>query len=1076
MIPLISTDQFPDNILSALGSRDVSLWIQALPTGVDRETIARFIGLPWHEVFLAGVDSDLNKELSVDSDSALLRKRGFLQIVQTSPAQLVLPPRSLPVYLLDSDQPGESDFDRNLRRFSMLGALRQSSVRRLLVISDDDATPPPDLHNLIDSGFHPYITFVSATERGAATVSEWVSGAPSGPPKQIVRLTLLDFVHELLRRYTESYIDDSLLVRFRTSQGSTVLIDLTEADDVERPILTNYEIIRERDLAYVSPEELSEDEFGAFFEGTPTSWQPYAAGLPWMQNRTAYTGLKRLLQRLEDVGPSENKIAYIASEPGAGGTTLARQLAWEAALEGFPTLVARNVPILPDALPVVGFLNRANDTVSISRKDTPTTQDDGIEGKSVYETPWVIVFDRSHWEQRENELRRFLSEIERSGRPVVVLVVIGPFRPLSFYSEAFASEIATLTHIIDASEARALGHHLNRYLRVFGKERTTDEWAGFHDTHSVQYMGSRASFWVALSFWLRSNRDFGESIQERIYQVFCEHGGSPVMKGALVEIAALSSQRLPLNEKLLPRSDDEWPMGLKLEDNRKNLTALGLVRLSIDGEKYWGLAHDILGRLLINALFYDHPGRTELQYEDARDSEHLRFLALRRVAIKPEIAEYSNRGLAEEFATTIFKVDPDHGARAFAGIWRDVLRTLDEMPTLVRDGSRVFRHHTAISRRRIAMLDGAAYNIDTNDQIDLLERAVRDIEYAINSIERTLGDEPDLHLYNSLANAYLNLADVKLKNLATREEVVQLRGKANEATHKAYRENPTSPFVVETHIRNLLSISRSEPTQAVSSCLEALQVTYEALRGENSLLRTPQLARLAEQALELLFTHTPPEGELAEPRSAIEVLLGAWRILAGVEVSEIGEYFTDLPIEAADRAVEALEHPAGRGDIQVLRLRYGVLSSARPIEFRRRIEILEGLEATDVRLSPQFRLEYALLLYQVGRAVEGDAKFRDLRRLWRNSEHFVRVPRPLDWLRDSESEDLASVQAVVDSDQSHRPMAKVREFGNRVAPFRPEEFDVRVMRPGHRFMARVSFGHNGPFLRPLGAQPRRGLS
>ena len=481
------------------------------------------------------------------------------------------------------------------------------------------------------------------------------------------------------------------------------------------------------------------------------------------------------------------------------------------------------------------------------------------------------------------------------------------------------------------------------------------------------------------------------------------------------------------------------------------------------------------GRLLINALFYDHPGKTELEYEDARDPEHLRFLALRRVAIKPEIAEYSNRGLAEEFATTIFKIDPDHGARVFAGIWRDVLQTLDEMPSLVRDGSRVFRHHSAISRRRIAMLDGAAYNVGINDQVDLLERAVRDIEYAISSIDRTPGDEPDLHLYNSLANAYLNLADVKYRNLASREEVVHLRGKANEATHRAYRENPTSPFVVETHIRNLLSISRSEPTQAVSSCLEALQVTYEALRGENSLLRTPQLARLAQQALDLLFSHTPPQDKLAEPRSAIEVLLSTWRILSGAEVSEVGEYFTDLPLETADEAVETLEHPAGRGDIQVLRLRYGVFSAARPMEFRRRVEILEGLEATEVRLSPQFRLEYALLLYQVGRAVEGDAKFRELRRLWRNSEHFVRVPRPLDWLRERESEDLAVVQAVVDSDQSHRPMAKVREFGNRVAPFRPEEFDVRVIRPGHRFMARVSFGHNGPFLRPLGAQPRRGL-
>ena len=288
--------------------------------------------------------------------------------------------------------------------------------------------------------------------------------------------------------------------------------------------------------------------------------------------------------------------------------------------------------------------------------------------------------------------------------------------------------------------------------------------------------------------------------------------------------------------------------------------------------------------------------------------------------------------------------------------------------------------------------------------------------------------------------------------------------KANEATHRAYRENPTSPFVVETHIKNLLGIARSEPGQSVPACLEALQATYEALRGENSLLRTPQLATLAQDALDLLFTHAARQDRVAERHTAIEVLLNAWRILSRDDDEEVDYYLVDMPLHKADEALTELEHPAGTGDIQVLRLRYGVLSAARPLEFRRRIELVEGLQATDVRLSPQLRLEYALLLYQVGRAVEGDEQFRDLRRLWRNSEHFVRVPKPLDWLRDGESETLLAVQAVVDSDQSHRPMAKVREFGNRVCPFRPEEFGVRMMRPGHRFMARASFGHNGPFF------------
>ena len=1073
MLPLISTESFPADILTDLANRDVSLWIHTMPDTLDNNTIANLVRLPWHEVFLSTADSSLKKELGQESDAGLLQKRGFIQLIQTNPSHLALPARSLPVYILDIDDARESEFDRNIRHINMLDTLRRSNVRRLLIISNDDAAPPSELSSLLDSAFHPYITFVSATERGASQASTWSADTVAGPPKLLIRLTPSNFIKELIRRFKESYIDDTLLVRMRTAHGDTLLVDLTTVDDVERPLLTNYEIIKERDLAYVSPEELTENEFNEFFEGNLSSWRPYGARIPGMQDRSAFNALKGILHRLDDVGPSENKIAYITSEPGAGGTTLARQLAWEVACEGYPTLVAKNIPFLPDALPVVGFLNRANDATSIANKEVEDAERDDRDRRTIYETPWVVVFDRSHWEQREGELRRFLSELGRSGRPVVLLIVIGPFKPLSFYSGAFASEIAVLTHIIDSSQARQLGLHLNRYLRVFGKERDADEWAMFHERHSVQHVGSMASFWIALSFWLRSNRTFDESMQNWIYRIFCEHGGSTEIKGALIEVAALSSQRLPLNERLLQHSGDDWPVGLHLEDNRKNLSALGLVRLSVDGQKYWGLAHDILGRLLINALFYDYATRAELQYENARDPEHLRFLALKRIAVKPAMAEVSNRPLAEEFATTIFKVDPGHGAGAFAVIWREVLQALDDMPSVVRDGSRLFRHHTAISRRRIAVLEGPSYNVSGSEQLCLLERAVMDIEYAIRSIDRIPGDEPDLNLFNSLANAYLNLAEVKAGFAAPQEEIRRLRDKANDATHKAYRENPTSPFVVETHIKNLLGIARSEPDQSLSACLEALQATYDALRGESSLLRTPQLSTLAQEALDLLFTHAAKQDYVSEPQTAMEVLLSAWRILSRVEDEDVDDYFVEIPLHKADDALVALEHPAGNGDIQVLRLRYGVLSAARPIEFRRRLELVEGLQATDVRLSPQLRLEYALLLYQVGRAVEGDEQFRDLRRLWRNSEHFVRVPRPLDWLRDGESETLLAVQAVVDSDQSHRPMARVLDFGNRVCPFRPEEFDVRTMRPGHRFRARVSFGHNGPFLRPLGAQPRR---
>ncbi len=1002
----------------------------------------------------------------------MIRRRGYLQLIDTDPSLVTLPPRSLPVYVLDAVKPGESDFDRSLRRMAMLGHLRRSGVRHLVILSDADAALPAELASLIDASFHPYLTFISDTDSGHATSLAWAQFKSSGPPAQLIRLSPSLFVKGLVESYSKTYPADSTIVRMRTLEGTSVLVDLTSIDDVERPISAFYDVIQQRDLGPVSPEDLTEAEFAQFFEGNQESWRPYAAGVPWMRDPHTAQSVERMLRRLDTVGSAENSIAYISSQPGAGGTTLVRMIAYEAARAGYPTLVARPIPFPPDALPVVGYMTRAHQAFLANIEENSNSTAGGAD-RRLYETPWIIVFDRAHWEHREGELRHFLAELTKGGRPALVLTVTGPIRPIEFYRDATSHEIAAPNHLLSPEEVEALGRHLNRFLRVFGKFRPLEAWMHFYNEHSVQHVSGVAAFWVVLSFWLRSSRDITGSVQEWIYQAFLEYGNSTAMKSALVEVAALSSERLPLNEDLLPTSDNEWPLSLRLEDARQNLSALGLVKVNADGERYWGLAHDVLGRLLLNALFHDFSTRNELGYADARDAEHLRFLALKRIAIKPKIAEGNFRALAEQYATSIFKIDPDHGARAFANIWREVLEALDQMPRLLRDSSRVFRHHTAISRRRIATFDNPIYGVSDHDRIELLERAIEDIRYALTSIDRLPGEEPDLNLYNSLANAYLNLADVLTKQGIRLEEVSRLRQLANEATRRAYADNPTNPWVVETHIKNLISIARSDATRAVEAALEALLAVYEALRQPDSKLRTEQLAQLGEQAFNLLSAHMPSESMLGEPQTPVDVLLVVWRILATSGVSGFDETLSQLPVEVADEVLTALAHKAGRGDIQVLRLRYGILSSAHPYKFGERIALVEDLQATDHRLSLQLQLEYALLLYQVGRAAEGDKQFRRLRQRWRETEYFVSVPEPLNWLRSSEATDLLIVQARIGSDQSFRPMARVSEFGNQLVPFRPEEFNVRHVRPGHPFRAHVSFGHNGPFLRPTTAGPRR---
>ena len=138
----------------------------------------------------------------------------------------------------------------------------------------------------------------------------------------------------------------------RDQTGTFHRVDVTEIDEPERPIFEQYSIIEDRHLTPLTTDEFSEEDFVGFFQNPEASWRPYAAGLPWIRDARGRKTLESCLKRLDAVGSEENCIAYIMSEEGAGGTTVARMLAWEYAREGYPVLVAKPLPFVPDALAI----------------------------------------------------------------------------------------------------------------------------------------------------------------------------------------------------------------------------------------------------------------------------------------------------------------------------------------------------------------------------------------------------------------------------------------------------------------------------------------------------------------------------------------------------------------------------------------------------------------------------------------------------------------------------------------------------------------------------------------------------
>jgi hypothetical protein len=1070
---LIGADQIPDNLVSAIEERDVVLWIRSFPT-TQTGDLLNFIGLPWRLIISEQFNPSLLQKLKAaeDFNSPMTRKRGFLQIIDTDPSRVSLPDRSLPLYLLYGQQetPDPQSFENRLRQMTMLESLRRSSPREILVIAPEDEPIPPALNDLWASGFRCQVTFISPSTHAEESLRQWVQESKGVAVATLVNLQPESVIPDIVHRYFATHPEDRHIIRIRDLAGTLHKLDVTEHDDPERPVLESYSLIEEKDLYSVSPPELSEKEFVSYFSDPSSSWRPYAAGVPWLRDSEWMDGLLASMKKLDTNGADDNCIAYIVAESGAGGTTLARTLAWQCAKVGYPVLLARAVPFVPEALPVRNFITRVNNSSQpLAARNTETSEGKAKEpGARRYEAPWLIVFDTIHWQYRDSDLLRFRNELQKAGRPACVLVVAGPSVPLSYLTGVHFRKVAELNHAIKSDEARALGEHLNKFLKNYGKHRESTEWDSFYRHHTVQYVDGIAAFWVALSFWIQGHYDLSESIQEWMYRGFKQSPVEPFLKEAVLRIAALSSERLPLPEALLPTSPNKWPTSQLLSDARDSFAALGLVRLTSGGDRYWALVHDILGRFLINALYFDFANRSDFGFADARDPEHLRFLLLRKTSKEPLLGERVYQAIGEDFATTIFKIDPDHGHSNFVPMWREVLSALDEMPTALRNSSRLFRHHCAVSRRRIAKLDEAFYGPSLDERASLLNKAIEDLEYALQYIPLEAGSEPNVNLYNSLANAYLDLADVEAERGTTRERLTQLRRSANEATRLAYQESPTNSFVIETYVKNLLQSAKNDEGMAVRHSIDALGVLFSAMSSNEAEYRAAQLGNLASKALEILLKNTSEEVDYLEPKDAVDVLVQAWRTL-GASGFAPGVDFEQVPETNKELALQRLSHPAGGGNLQVIHLTYDLTCAIYPADFGRQLGLVEQLVTSDLRIAAQLKLEYAILLFQNNRALEGDKEFKKLRRIWREGEWYVTVPDRLRWLRDVGSNRVRTLSAIIGSDNAFTPVARVQELGAIPVPFRPEEFGMRDAGAGTRFSCTVSFGFKGPFLRPITA-------
>lgn len=1059
------------HLLDEINRREAALWVRVYSKGRSPlTTLGTFTRLPWRLVLAELSDENIESLRYTESPAdPLVRKRGFVQLISHRPSEIELPKRCLPIYLLGEvrkPKPYSYSMAEQLRRLEMLDLLRTSGIRRVVIWSYGCESVPQELTDMWANDLRSYITFVSDQPDSNEQISSWTHNIV-GRDRPIVSLYDAqpeDFATTIIESYFSSYRDDKTIIRLRDHKGTTTTLDISDADNPDRPILDGYSVIQERDLISLVPEEITDSEFESFFRGISTSWRPHAAGLVWERPIESEHDLADLLQRIDEIGPDENCLAYVSSESGAGGTTFVRNLAWKFAQQGYPVLIADAIPIAPDALSVSNFMSSVYEKAKHLFREKEFS-DSALSATRRYEPPWIIVYDRVHWQHHDGELLRLKNILRRRGRPACILVVCGPRLSTTLLS-ADCKNIGDLSHTLTEEEAIRLGKHLNRYLTPLGKSRTESQWREFHRQHSAEGIAGVSAFWVVLSFWLTRQFDLSDTLQAVLYRAFSETVRRKDLQRAILYIAAMSVERIPLPNDLLPPSDDDWPIHQHLEDERTTLGALGLFRIGrTTSSGGWVLIHDVLGRLLLNALYQDRKKLVQLELSEAQDNSHLRFLLLSEISKNKSLGLFENRDLGDQFATSIFKIDPDHGRGEFLFLWREVLQTLDLMPDTLRHASRVFLHHTSVSRRRIAKFDPNVTNISIDERKELIIRAIQDIEIALNNIDFTDGSESDLNLYNSLAHAYMDLSEFEQIHSGETPYVIELRQKAKEAALNAYRTNPTNSFAIETFVRHLLSDYVQQRDEIVENCTTALGILFETISSNRESYRLAKLDNLAQQAMKQLMAQEPDSSSLKSPKNAVDVLVNAWTTLfSGIDPSKFS--LEDLPERNRLNAIEVLDHEKGIDSTQVVRLMYELIAITFPHDFGRQLFYIEQLQGVDGSDSLQERLEYAILLFEAGRPADGARLFTRLRRTWREREHFVHVPNRLRWLFDN-SGNPRVVQAIVRPEGTGRPMAQIQELRNCRAPFRPEEFGTHDPTPGMRFSGYVSFGYNGPFLRPV---------
>jgi hypothetical protein len=552
----------PSDLARYVVNREAVLWAGA---GFDDTPeaaleISQFVVLPWQAVLMESSRGETARQIASASATVdrFSRIRGFVHVIAENPTELIRSPRSLPVYMLNGRSDATDIASSNtlpakrslLRRLTIIEELRKLRPRILVVLSDGSAEMLDDVFESWGTdGFAPRLVFLDPLDRCKAAIDNWLGKTKEPVTVDRCVISVHEAVEGLVTRIESILPDDRLIVHMLRDNGRTVNVDVSECEPIDFPLSEWFDLILSRHLVPIAPEDLTDDQINQFFDGSMTTsgeesadnrWAGFSAGLPKAGRSDVAEITLRALENCLKSGSDRNRMVILPSEPGAGGTTEARLAAFKAARAGYPVLLAKNKPFNPNPSEVATFLTQVADK---ARKVTGEQDSE--------ETPWLIVFDVAHWQGREADGVRFLREIMQAGRSAIMLCVVKDIAEPFRLGRKLVDLAEKVCHDISREDAEELGRHLNRFLIPRKRGVPQSEWITFWEKHSPVGTGL-ASFWVALSFWLRKQLNLDETIQSWLDRQFRSANVSEEAWPIVLEVAALSIERECVPEGIFP--------------------------------------------------------------------------------------------------------------------------------------------------------------------------------------------------------------------------------------------------------------------------------------------------------------------------------------------------------------------------------------------------------------------------------------------------------------------------------------------------------------------------------------------